>query len=388
MVMSAALWATGSLSMAQNSVPYQDSFESYAIGSNLVGTVWQGVTNSAMAVITNGTPTAPSVGYPLHGIAHTQVMTFSDGPITNDFGASTIGMSVVAMDAMIQPTFADRPDGSQMVAVSNSQVSMYFDTNGLANIWLGTGAGWGKGSVGWLTFPQPTVLSGSWSRVTVILNYMSDIDLGDLVMMKVAINGNYLTNALGWSIPNSNGAPDGGPWFKAANWTDADARFHRVVLSGNGQLDDMVVTNAEMVLTSTNVVPLFATNWTSIAWMQGSGLATNGTYPTWDAVALADQDGDGVPTWAEFIAGTNPNDANSKLTIISQTISNGLPVLKWIGTTNAQAPYTIEWSSNLLSISAWTPAATNAQTEGTNILTIPSAPFAPAFMRIKINSTN
>ena len=226
-----------SASMAQitNPVPYADTFENdkYAVGSNLVGTVWQGDTNDASAVVTNLSCTS-IVGYPVTNATHDQVLAFSAGvPITNEFNAA--GLAVVALDTMIKPTFSERPEGSQMAAVSNSQMSLYIGTNELVNIWHGTGTGWGAPSpsqVQWSEFSQLNVSSGSWVRLTVTLNYLYDDDSGSYsVMMKTAINGQVLTNSLGHSTP-SPGVADGGPWFQAASWNNADARLHRVVLSG------------------------------------------------------------------------------------------------------------------------------------------------------------
>ncbi|MEM7391506.1 MAG: hypothetical protein AAF492_04080, partial [Verrucomicrobiota bacterium] len=46
-------------------------------------------------------------------------------------------------------------------------------------------------------------------------------------------------------------------------------------------------------------------------WLAMHGL-TNGSF---EAEALADQDNDGVPTWQEHKAGTDPNDKNSVLQV-------------------------------------------------------------------------
>ncbi len=76
-----------------------------------------------------------------------------------------------------------------------------------------------------------------------------------------------------------------------------------------------------------------------------------------DALA-ADPDGDGVPTWQEILAGTNPNSATSCLRIASATVSRsgwGI-VVQWQSVTNRL--YTLERSTNLLVASPFT-AITN-----------------------------
>jgi hypothetical protein len=116
------LWVPVSVGMAQHSVPYADTYESYSLGSNLVGTVWQGDVTTARAVVTGVVYTPPSVGYSVtNPPTHAQVMSFSDGPITNVFDGTTSNLTVVALDTMIQPTFADTPSGTQMGPVTNSQ---------------------------------------------------------------------------------------------------------------------------------------------------------------------------------------------------------------------------------------------------------------------------
>ena len=42
-----------------------------------------------------------------------------------------------------------------------------------------------------------------------------------------------------------------------------------------------------------------------------------------------DPDGDGIPSWAEFVAQTNPNDATSKFSATISLDSSGNPVIGW-----------------------------------------------------------
>jgi hypothetical protein len=119
-------------------------------------------------------------------------------------------------------------------------------------------------------------------------------------------------------------------------------------------------------------------------------MVTNSTYPTYDQLALGDWDNDGAPTWTERLAGTDPTNETSKLVIISSTIVNGFPVLKWIGTTNALNPYNIQWSSNLTIISGWTTITSGLprgdSTHSTNEVTLPAAPYTPAFLRVTVTN--
>jgi hypothetical protein len=376
------------MSMAQttNTIPYEDSFESYAAGSNLIGTVWQGDTNSAIAIVTSLNYSA-SAGYPLTNANHTKVMAFSDGTITNELDGTSL--TVVAIDTMLRPVFSEPPTGPQLESVSNSQVSLYFATNGFVTVFSGIQlyAAPSNPNDGWewtaLTNTTP-VTPGEWVRLTVVMNYDSVIN-GPVSMFKVAINGTFINSPNAYLSANV-GDSKGGPWFVSPKWDDGDLRMHRIALSGSGMLDDFVVTTNEIAF-NPPVGPAYATNGTSIAWMQGQGLSTNGTYPTWDDVAMADEDGDGAPTWSEFYAGTQPTNLASTLKIVSLTYSNGLPLLKWIGSSNALAPYAVQWSSNLMSIGNWTPATNNLPiTQGTNETSLPLPVSNPAFLQVIVET--
>jgi len=380
-----------SASMAQitNPVPYADTFENdkYAVGSNLVGTVWQGDTNDASAVVTNLSCTS-IVGYPVTNATHDQVLAFSAGvPITNEFNAA--GLAVVALDTMIKPTFSERPEGSQMAAVSNSQMSLYIDTNGYINVFHGIqnytlpadpNDGWA-----WTTLTNTTAIqSGTWARVTVVMNYDSVIN-GPISMFQVALNGTFITSPDAYLSPDISTGP-GGTWFVSPKWT-AELFMHKVVLSGSGLLDDMVVTTNTITYTPQEGSG-YATNGVSIDWMTNTyKMVTNSDYPTYDKLALGDWDNDGAPTWSEYYAGTDPTNSASKLMIVSLTFSNNYTVLKWIGTTNARAPYAAQLSSNLLSIANWTNAPTSlTPLEGTNEASFLAPLTTPGFMRVIVNT--
>jgi hypothetical protein len=387
--MGFALCLTATMSMAQttNTIPYEDSFESYAAGSNLIGTVWQGDTNT-IAIVTSLNYSA-SAGYPLTNANHTKVMAFSDGTITNELDGTSL--TVVAIDTMLRPVFSEPPTGAQLESVSNSQVSLYFATNGVPTVFHGVLSGTSPenppSNLEWTALTNTTPLTpGSWVRLTIMMHYDNSLETGVISMFKVAVNGNFVNSPNGYSEPYVTNAPSGGPWFVSPKWDDGDLRMHRIALSGSGMLDDMVVTTNEIAF-NPPVGPAYATNGTSIAWMQGQGLSTNGTYPTWDDVAMADEDGDGAPTWSEFYAGTQPTNLASTLKIVSLTYSNGLPLLKWIGSSNALAPYAVQWSSNLMSIGNWTPATNNLPiTQGTNETSLPLPVSNPAFLQVIVET--
>ena len=70
--------------------------------------------------------------------------------------------------------------------------------------------------------------------------------------------------------------------------------------------------------------------------------------------AQLDSDGDGVPNWAESIAGTNPFDPLSNHAVVFCSAPSNTVVLKWFGLRGKQ--YDILTRSNLME-AAWTPGA-------------------------------
>lgn len=81
-----------------------------------------------------------------------------------------------------------------------------------------------------------------------------------------------------------------------------------------------------------------ATNGVPIAWLQAFGFS--GDY---DAAALGDQDADGMFTWQEYYAGTNPTNAAS-VWILTARREQTATVLTWPSITNRL--YTVTWSTN------------------------------------------
>lgn len=82
---------------------------------------------------------------------------------------------------------------------------------------------------------------------------------------------------------------------------------------------------------------------TPYTWLDGYGLGANP-----ESADLLDQDGDGLITWQEYIAGTSPIDAGSAL-VTEASIKTGVTgnVLQWSGTEESGRAYSIYWTTNL-----------------------------------------
>ncbi len=84
-------------------------------------------------------------------------------------------------------------------------------------------------------------------------------------------------------------------------------------------------------------------------WLQQYGFT--GDY---EAAALGDQDHDGMLTWQEYIAGTNPTNAAS-VWVLNARLDQGTNVISWPSISNRL--YTLVWSTNVAG--PWSPLATD-----------------------------
>ena len=92
---------------------------------------------------------------------------------------------------------------------------------------------------------------------------------------------------------------------------------------------------------------------TPYAWLAQAGLAGGGDYELADA---SDADGDGYAAWQEYVAGTEPTNAASRLQA-GIVVSNGGARITWAPDLGAARVYTVEGGTNLAD-NAW--GATNA----------------------------
>lgn len=370
-----------SMSYGQATLPYTNDFESYSSGSAITSDVnW--VSSSAVTVITNldylngPNMNTPYMGAPLVG-THSKVLSFSDAPLTNLYNNSD---TFIAIDTMIRPTVAQ--DLTYDNSVSQSQFSVSFVTNGVA-IWHGmqNSPTYGADYASWFVLNGGTpVSSGKWVRLTITLNYQAlpTDGFGSYnAMFQVKLDGQALTSPEG-HVDADMGSATGGSWMLMAP-NSAPTKINNLTLNGSGMMDDLVVGTAS--------VPDYVTDNRKIPfnWLELAGLVTNGSSSATINAAetdLADADGDGMANWQEYFAGTQPTNPASALLILEETVNNGLTTIKWLGTTNALAPYSIALSTNL---SAWSTISNNiVRIEGTNTLVAPPTALSPAFYRVQV----
>jgi hypothetical protein len=115
---------------------------------------------------------------------------------------------------------------------------------------------------------------------------------------------------------------------------------------------------------------LTASNGTPKAWLEAYRLANAAT--NWDAAELGDTDGDGLPAWQEYVAGTDPTNPLSLFAVSNLTavIDSGC-VIRWSSVSNRT--YGLERADdivhgNFVTIASNLPARppSNAHTDAVN----------------------
>lgn len=368
-------------------LPYSNSFETadydgQSIFSNSAyNTTWSG--GGVVAVITNVDYTnnlnTAYMSTPMEGVS-SRVLAFADGSLTNEVPDPSA--TLVSLDAMIMPTFSQELTSD--AALSNSQFAIAFTTNRTLALYHGTYndlSDYAPDGQGWTVFDGGTVVSsGKWARITATINYASAINGSPdyYVMLKVAVDGVEQTDPSGYSSADVV-ATNGGPWFIAATYP-AQTYFSRMVMSGSGMMDNLVInpSAASDYVTPTNHIPY--------GWMTFMGAVTNGAPSSEiNAAEFADADEDGMLNWQEYVAGTHPTNSNSKLIIISQSIIGGVPIIRWLSSTAALAPYRVDSSTNLVD-GPWNNevAGITSDASGTNELSLAATSNSPSFFRVQI----
>jgi hypothetical protein len=203
-----------------------------------------------------------------------------------------------------------------------------------------------------------------------------------------------------------NLAPNG------AGWAWADPTFNPPLLGSNllGQVSFVLPSDAQA--TNTYVVRFVAAD--------GSPAPTNGVYEQYDwetfpgtvlvlstnlpppqitsvewrtnffgsldnplAADNSDPDGDGVPNWAEYLAGTNPTNALSRLQLLAPTVQvDGSTVLSWLSAPNKV--YALETAPDL-SNTNWTVLQSNILGNG-DVVKVPytNATAIARFYRVRL----
>ncbi len=128
--------------------------------------------------------------------------------------------------------------------------------------------------------------------------------------------------------------------------------------------------------------PLLASNNVPHWWLAERNASWTNDF---DAAAASDADGDGIPTWREYLAGTDPMDRHSVFRISSATAAHGTNRIEWLTPCRDPGlpPFHMLRSTNL---ATWTlvDSAAGGAADGTNVWRDihPQPGATPVFYRV------
>lgn len=348
-----------------NAIPYVESFEAYAAGTQIAGTDgWYGISN---AVEVAAEDPGFAWGYPIPAATHSNVLELTE-PVTNQFARYTPAdpNQSVYIDILVDPIPRENPPGDLPTDV---QTAMYLGENGKLNIYHSTYAA--VGAKIWSELDHTPLPTGEWVRVTLEMKYALDVWGGGSntdKYFRVSVNGGTpLAGAYGYeALPLTNNMPTNATWFLQVGSGNGGGNPYLTSLSteGPGAIDDVVVTTNTPAAggpTTAFGVPL--------AWFPDPNNPTK------------DTDGDGSPDWAEWVAGTDATNGNSFLKFIA---ASGSGTIAWNGTTNTggSATYAIYRNEDLVN-DGWSIVASGIP-KGTTTWTDPSPPADNANYKLGI----
>lgn len=386
-VMAGACILGSGLSAWAVELPWQNSFEDSTTGISITNSGygfgdWFASSVDVSAVVTNlgaYTMQSPMVNYPISG-AHTKVVAFKDGSITNVLNGAPWANQNATVDLMLQPVRMEQP--TMTAAISNSQMSVFVDTNGYLNIWhskLAT-AQLNSGVPQWTTLTDfGPIATDKWIRLTVTLDYTDSLSggLGGLAVFQIRANGHLFTNANAYS--SLDPATTGGSWFICAS--SSSLQINQVAFSGSGMFDDLVITN-NFDPNSIQTEALATPYGTPQSWLAQYTNANPNLSITNDST---DVDGDGMQEWQEYVAGTSPADSSSVLKLLDQQRNGNTNVIHWLGSASALGNYQVEARTNLSS-GSWAPLGTVVKIAGTNTYSEAVPTQTLRFYRVSIPS--
>jgi PKD repeat protein len=404
-----------------NRLPYAESFESQPPGSTLVGVQgWAAGDRAAALVATDRTVNAYRGPLPM-AAAHQQLLR-TQGRLDNRF-AGTDGITNVTLDLMAR---LPRWTNGVPPLDSDDALALFTDGQGRLRLYHGVDAGGGSYSNVLTPLGSDPIGTDEWARLTLTLDYLSGAPRR---FGQVQLHGRRaFTDALAFAAPTNLVHP--GSWFLCANQGAVPARFGAVEFGGRVAVEDLVVTNGLLNLlnwkvaasaspetaggirpsgtfyvahagltnftlspsnywvgtfvvngltnAATNTLTLAVTNDLSVAgvfdWLRATNrvpvwwLAGHGWGGNWDDWALRDDDGDGVPSWMEYFADTDPTNRLSLLEMLGIRLTGGVVRLEWQGGTGAWQY--VEWAGGLSPTgTSWQALWTNAPpTPRSNVL--------------------
>jgi alpha-tubulin suppressor-like RCC1 family protein len=369
----------------------------------------------------------------LSGLVSNNLVPYADssaqsvnGPVTNSFCPSFY--TNVWVDALVQATV---PTNAVPVP-TNAAFAVCMTTNGRLAVWNCT---------------NPPAAGNGWIE-------LEDVSLGTNQVFRVTTGADYTPDANGMFYYSIwvNGVAATNPAARYASADASQPWFGDIVADGSFVMETLAVTtnkpfyalttastgyggsispSGPVIVTpgSASTFSLATSNWYHLASVvvDGVNLGTPASYtftnvqadhsltanyaadlaaqntpqwwlyqmnPDWstnfDAAALGDQDGDGMPTWQEYIVGTDPMSASSALAL-TIVMTNGrvvvtMPTIPTTAQYEAQRYYALEMTTNLASCAGWigVPGWTNILASGQPVVYTNTFPGPSVHFRARV----
>jgi hypothetical protein len=271
---------------------------------------------------------------PITGMRHEQVLDVN-GPVENNF-ASALPHSTILVDAMIQPTL--RTDPKNPEANTSSQASFFFNASGKLVVYHAIYSGaFSTVSQQWTALNNTAITNGQWIRLKISCDYLSD-SLRNDTYFSIELDGTTLTSPSAYNTysPTNEVIDMDGALFLSADSGNGggSTALSGVVMDGLMRVDDLTVSTPNSV----------TAHGTPKEWIESF-------YPGSDPATLdlLDSDGDGLTTWQEFLAGTDPTNPGSALRGSIAQQPSGEIEIRWPSAFGGPlAPYAVYCSTNLL----------------------------------------
>ncbi len=286
---------------ASGAFPFSESFESYSPGTALLNvTGWLPPFDGRVRVADDADVIAElaryardeATGYPLSN-DRARYLDVPSIAVCNPDGPQG---KVVWADLMVRfDTWDD--ENTAPVPEAGAQWGVWAAPGGHLTVWHRDLAG---GSNLW-TETGALFATGRWHRLTVTIDYSRPNPGHSTVYFQVDLDGRTVSSPLAWSTNTGQGSL-GGTWFACAVST---SRLARLEIRGPGLCDDVVVTTNNPYH---RLAPLGTPEW----WLRQHGMTGD---PALEE--LSDADGDLIPAWQEFVAGTLPNNQSSCLQVLT-----------------------------------------------------------------------
>lgn len=246
-----------------------------------------------------------------------EITLFGDPHVALQVPARTASLAVASAHGGASPpvgTMDHALGGPVTCAVTNSPLSGGVGTQYVCTGWSGTGSVPASGTGTQVSFTLSTNSQLTWTWKTQVWFAVS------------AGGGGDVSAASGWRD------------LGASLLIQATASNYHHFVRWTGDVPAGAQSNATLNLTMSQpraVVAAFAANVTSHGTPEW-WLADYGWTNQFEAASLADADDDGLPAWAEFIAGTSPVDASSALraSLTSAAGAGSGRVLRWPSAAN------------------------------------------------------